>query len=106
MRGSPTRLPIVTVVSPAGVGVVYSPVELKLRFSAFGGAAIDLDSVVVTYVKQPDIDITARIKSFITTDGIDIARAEVPPGRHQFWIELKDTDGRSVGSEFDFQVVQ
>jgi len=105
-RGSPTRLPSITVVSPAGVGAVYAPFDLKLRFSAFGGAAIDPNSVVVTYIKLPDIDITPRIKSFITAEGIDIGQADAPPGLHKFWIQLTDTAGRSAGREFDFQVTK
>jgi hypothetical protein len=32
------------------------------------------------------------------------AGAEVPPGKHQFWIELKDKDGRIGGGEFSFQI--
>ena len=106
VRGSPTRLPSITLQSPTGVGAVYSPLDLKVRFRGFGGATIDPDSVVVVYVKQPDIDITPRIKSFITADGIDILQAEVPPGLHQFWVEMKDTDGRIGAREFDFQVVK
>lgn len=106
-RGSPTRLPQITVVSPPpGGGAVYSPLDLKLRFRAFGGASIDPDSVVITYIKKPNIDITPRIKAFITPHGINIAQAVVPPGRHRFWIELKDNDGRSRGREFDFQVAK
>lgn len=105
-RGSPSRLPSIIVLSPSGAGAVYSPLSLRLRFSAFGGAAIDPDSVVITYIKQTNIDITPRVKSFITADGIDIVQAEVPPGMHQFWVELVDTDGRSNGREFDFQVIK
>jgi len=107
VRGSPTRLPSITVAAPhPGGGAVYSPLDFKLTFRAFGGAKIDPESVVLTYIKKPDIDITARIKSFITADGIDIAQAAVPPGQHQFWIEVKDTDGRTAGHEIDFQVLK
>jgi hypothetical protein len=107
VRGSPTRLPTITVNSPhPGGGAVYSPLDFKLTFRAYGGAKIDPDSVVVTYVKKPDIDITARIKPFLTADGIDVAEAEIPPGLHTFWIELKDTDGRTAGREIDFQVTK
>ena len=107
VRGSPTRLPTITVNSPhPGGGAVYSPLDFKVTFRAYGGAKIDPDSVVVTYVKKPDIDITARIKPFLTAAGIDIAQAAVPPGVHTFWIELKDTDGRSAGREVDFQVTK
>jgi hypothetical protein len=107
VRGSPTRLPTITVNSPhPGGGAVYSPLDFRVTFRAYGGAKIDPDSVVVTYVKKPDLDITARIKPFLTADGIDIAQAEVPPGLHTFWIELKDTDGRSAGREVDIQVTK
>jgi len=107
LRGSPTRRPNVTVISPPPTaGVLHSPLNLKLQFRAFGGAAIDPNSVVVTYLKEPAIDITQRIMSFISADGINVSQAEVPPGKHQFWIELKDNDGRIGGTEFTFQVVK
>lgn len=107
IRGSPTRRPKVVIVSPPpGAGLMHSPVELKLQFQAHGGAQIDPSSVVVTYLKEPAIDITQRIMPFITANGIDIAQAEVPPGKHQFWIEVKDQTGRAGGAEIDFQVAK
>jgi hypothetical protein len=77
-----------------------------LQFRAPGGAVIDPNSVVVTYLKEPAIDITQRITPFISADGINISQADVPPGKHQFWIELKDNDGRIGGAEFSFQVAK
>jgi hypothetical protein len=105
LRGSPTRRPNVIVVSPPpGAGLMHSPLDLKLQFRAFGGAEIDPNSVVVTYLKVPAIDITQRITPFISAAGINVPQAEVPPGKHQFWIELRDKDGRVGGGEFSFQV--
>jgi len=107
LRGSPTRRPKIVIVSPPpGAGLVHSPLDLKLQFNAHGGAQIDASTVVVTYLKQPAIDITQRITPFITADGVDIAQAELPPGKHQFWVELKDKDGRIGGAEIDFQVAK
>ena len=107
LRGSPTRGPLVTVVSPPpGAGLMHSPVDLKLQFRAFGGAEIDPNSVVVTYLKDPAIDITQRLTPFISAAGIAVSQAEVPPGKHQFWIKLKDKDGRIGGGEFSFQVTK
>jgi|HubBroStandDraft_5_1064220.scaffolds.fasta_scaffold94561_2 hypothetical protein len=107
LRGSPTRRPAVVVVSPPPTaGQIHSPMDLKLQFRAFGGAAIDPSSVVITYVKQPAIDMTQRLTPYITAQGIDIAQAQVPPGKHQFWIELKDTQGRVGGGPLTFQVGQ
>jgi hypothetical protein len=107
LRGSPTRRPNVLVVSPPpSAGLLHSPVDLKLQFHAFGGAEIDPNSVVVTYLKEPAIDMTQRLVPFITAQGIDISRADVPPGKHQFWIELKDKNGRIGAAEFSFQVAK
>jgi hypothetical protein len=107
LRGSPTRRPNVLVISPPpSAGLLHSPVDLKLQFHAFGGSEIDLNSVVVTYLKEPTIDMTQRITPFISAQGIDIPRADVPPGKHQFWIELKDKNGRIGAAEFSFQVAK
>jgi hypothetical protein len=107
LRGSPTRRPTVVMVSPPPTaGQISSPMDLKLQFRAFGGATIDPDSVVVTYIKQPAIDMTQRLTPYVTAEGIDIPQAEVPPGNHQFWIELKDSEGRIGGGPFSFRVGQ
>jgi hypothetical protein len=105
MRGSPLRRPNILVVSPPPTaGLMHSPIDLKLRFRAFGGTEIDPESVVVTYLKQPAIDITQRITPFITAQGIEIDKVDVPPGQHQFWIEVKDKNGHVGAAEFRFQV--
>jgi hypothetical protein len=107
MRGSPLRRPNILVVSPPPeAGMVHSPIDVKLRFHAFGGAEIDPESVVVTYLKQPTIDITQRITPFITAEGIKIDKVDVPPGAHQFWIEVKDKSGRVGAALFSFQVAK
>jgi hypothetical protein len=107
LRGSPTRRPHIEVVSPPpGAGLMYSPIALKLRFEAFGGAKINPDSVLITYLKQPSVDLTQRLKPFITAGGIDIAQADVPPGIHQLWIELKDQQGHVGGGPLTFQIAK
>ena len=107
MRGSPLRRPSILVVSPPPeAGLMHSPIDLKLRFHAFGGAEIDPESVVVTYLKHPTIDITQRITPFITAEGIEIDKVDVPPGAHQFWIEVKDKSGRAGAAELSFQVAK
>ena len=105
VRGSPTRRPSVTIVSPPPhAGAVSSPLLLKVKLQSFGGAKIDTDSIVLTYRKTPLIDLTQRLRPYITADGIDLPDAELPAGVHQFRIELKDKDGRAGGAEFSFEV--
>jgi len=105
LRGSPTRRPSAEVVSPApNAGQVKSPFNLKLKIEAHGGAKIDPNSIALTYKKTPEVNITQRIMAYIKADGIEIPDAEVPPGVHEFRIEVKDNQGHLGGTEFSFQV--
>ena len=73
----------------------HSPVHLQLTFESFGGAKIDTDSVRMTYLKNPNVDLTPRIKSFVQAGGIDIPDVELPAGEHMVRIDVKDSDGRT-----------
>jgi hypothetical protein len=94
----------VIVSPPPNAGVMKSPVSLRIKLQAHGGAKVDPDSIVVTYKKTPEIDITQRIMPFITADGIDVPDAEVPPGTHTFRIEVKDNKGYLGATDFSFRV--
>ena len=89
-----TRGPTIKLVSP---GATKSPFELKLKFEAHGGAKIEPGSLKVVYLKSPTVDITDRVKEFVTADGLDMTKAEVPAGQHSIRFDVKDSDGR-VGS--------
>jgi hypothetical protein len=92
-----TRGPDIVFVSPRPTaGLVKSPVQLKIRFQAHGGARIDPDSIVITYQKIPPIDMTQRLTPYTHADGIEVRDAELPAGTHRFRIDVKDTDGRST----------
>ena len=73
----------------------HSPAHLQLKFESFGGAKIDPDSVRMTYLKNPNVDLTPRIKSFVQTSGIDIPDIELPVGEHMVRVDVKDSDGRA-----------
>jgi len=103
MRGI-TRGPTVKVVSPAEAVPAKSPVALKVRFEAHGGSAIDVGSVKVTYLRKPAVDLTERLKPFITAAGIEVDQADVAAGRHLVRIELKDAQGRRTSSVIKFSV--
>ena len=90
-----TRGPGVEQVSPDPNRGVTSPLPLKIKFIARNNVAIDPASVKVTYLKSKNVDLTDRIKKYLTPDGIDMAKAEIPPGTHQLRINLKDKNGRT-----------
>jgi len=93
-RGGPTPGPNIEVVSPSLLALVKSPFQLKITFRAHGGAAIDRDSITITYRKVPAIDITQRIGTFLRGDVIEIPDAELPEGTHPFRVDVRDSRGR------------
>jgi hypothetical protein len=78
--------------------------HLQVMFESFGGAKIDLDSVKVTYLKTPNVDLTPRVKPFVQSAGIDIPDVELPLGEHMVRIDLKDSDGRIGSTSFVLKV--
>ncbi len=102
-----SRGPTVVVLSPSPVaGTVRSPFELKIRFVAHGGGKIDADSVLVTYLKEPAVDLTQRLKPFISATGIDVKDAEVPAGTHWLRVDVTDSTGHAGWANFSFRVSQ
>jgi hypothetical protein len=93
-----TRGPVVEQVTPDpdSTAPVKSPLPLKIKFQTRNNVPIDKDSVKLTYVRTPGVDLTNRIKAYVGDDGIEMKAAEVPPGKHVIRIELKDQQGRST----------
>jgi hypothetical protein len=83
---------------------IHSPMHLQLTFESFGGAKIDPDSVKVTYLRTPNVDLTPRIKSFVQATGIDIPDVQLPVGDHMVRVDIKDSDGRIGSTSFILRV--
>ncbi len=100
-----TRGPGVKQVSPdpAAKGL-KGPVDLKIAFEPRGGAKIDADSVTLTYMKTPAVDLTGRLKGSIKADGIDVSKANLPPGDHQIRVTVKDSEGRQTSQTVSINV--
>jgi len=94
-----TRGPSIDQISPSPTTTVHSPLELKIRFTTHNSAKVDPSDVRVIYEKQTPIDLTDRLRKYMSSDGIDMPDAEVPPGRHLLRIELEDSLGRKSVSE-------
>ena len=83
---------------------IHSPTHLQLKFESFGGAKIDPDSVKVTYLRTPNVDLTSRVKSFVQASGIDIPDVALPVGDHMVRVDIKDSDGRAGSTSFVLRV--
>ena len=97
-----TRGPKIDFVSPGDE--IHSPMHLQLKFESFGGAKIDPDSVKVTYLRTPSVDLTPRLKSFVQASGIDVPDVELPAGDHMVRVDIKDSDGRTGSTSFVLKV--
>ena len=97
-----TRGPKVELVDD--VQPVHSPMHLQLKFESYGGAKIDPNSVKVTYMRTPNVDLTGRVKPFVQSTGIDMPDVQLPVGDHMVRVEIKDSDGRSGSASFVLKV--
>jgi len=98
-----TRGPTIKVISPSGL-TTTSPLALKVAFEPRGGSSINVAAVTVTYLRSPAVDLTERLRPFITAGGIALEAADVPAGRHAVRIEVRDAEGRRSASIVTFTV--
>ena len=98
-----TRGPTITVVSPSPA-TTTSPLALKIVFEPHGGSTINVAAVTVTYLRSPAVDLTERLRPFITTAGIALDQADIPAGRHAVRIDVKDAEGRRSTSVVKFTI--
>lgn len=89
-----TRGPGIRLLSAHEVSARSFP--FKLAFEPRGGAHIQPESVRVEYLKQPVIDLTARLASAIKGNAIELGAAEVPPGIHPIRVSVRDSAGREA----------
>ena len=101
-----TRGPGIKVISPDPAAATRSPFNLKLAFEPRGGARIIPESIKVSYLKTPVVDLLDRIRPGISEHGIDLAGAEVPPGEHQIQMSVEDSEGRRTTTVIKLSVVK
>lgn len=92
-----TRGPGVKLATPESVSGAF---PLKVEFAPRGGSKIDPASVKVEYLRGTGVDLTARLKSSIRSEGIEVAAAQVPAGEHAFRVSVRDSEGREGKAEF------
>lgn len=101
------RGPGIRVTSPdPALLEVKSPFDLKVQFESRGGNKIDPAAVKITYLKANAVDLTPRLKSSITENGIELDKAEVPLGEHAIKITVKDVDGRESNTVLNLNVIK
>ena len=97
-----TRKPEIVLILPASA--VNSPFEFRLKFQAHGGSNIDTNSFRLIYLKNPNIDLTSRVKSHVTAQGLEMVDAEAPPGQHAIEALVSDSDNREGSAVFTLNI--
>ncbi|MDR3435862.1 hypothetical protein [Telmatospirillum sp.] len=90
-----TRGPSIRYDAPPAGPAAHAPFDFHVQFEAHGGATIDPSHIKVTYLKVPSVDLTERLRPYISADGINMPKAQVPSGEHPLRVEVEDSDGRS-----------
>jgi hypothetical protein len=101
-RGTPLRPPDVSFESPKDL--ISSPFRLHVIFTPHNGSRIDPDSVTVTLLTKPEVDLTNRLRPYITANGVNFAQAEAPPGDSPLRITLADSNGNLGTYVIDLRV--
>jgi hypothetical protein len=90
-----TRGPGIEQLAPPADRQINSPFPLRIKFQSRNMVEIDPASIRLTYLTAPPVDLTERVRKYVSTAGIELAQAEVPPGVHVLRVELKDRQGRT-----------
>jgi hypothetical protein len=87
-----TRGPGISLLSPAEV--TGKSFAFKMTFEPRGGAKIDPASIKFEYLKQPVVDLTARFKTGLNGNQLELPQASVPAGKHPIRVSVRDSEGR------------
>ncbi|PUE36981.1 hypothetical protein B9Z34_13580 [Limnohabitans sp. Hippo3] len=87
-----TRGPGINLLSPTEVS--GKSFAFKMVFEPRGGAKIDPSSVKFEYLKQPVVDLTARFKTGLNGNQLELPQASVPAGTHPIRVSVRDSEGR------------
>lgn len=104
-RGVTIPGPKIVLVSPQQASApLHHPFKIVLKFEPTDGAKVKLDTLKVTYLKLFGIDITDRIRPFVSEQGINANDPAIPPGEHAIRFEIGDTKGRVTSQVYRFTI--
>lgn len=95
--------PIIELLKPSQGQASRAPVEIDVKFHA-SRAPIDERTIQVTLLKFINVDLTDRIRPYITASGIYIPNANLPSGQHAVRITLADREGNASSTQMTLQI--
>jgi len=98
-----SRGPEISLVRPKDGGTYAGPFEIDVRFVPRTGS-VDLNTLNVEYVKLWGINITERVRPYITKEGIRLQNAQFPSGQHRIKISIADVAGNFSSRTFSVRI--
>src|SRR3972149_2323479 len=95
--------PEIQVLSPHMGASVKKPVSIDVRFIK-GEKEIDLSTIKLEYLKFLTIDLTPRVKDYLTKDGVKVPNVNLPSGTHTIRLSVGDIAGAVTKQVFTFEV--
>lgn len=102
-RGLTDAGPRIDIVKPVDDVPQASPFEIQIRFYP-RAAAVKPESVKVQLVKFISIDITDRVKPYLSGSGLEVKEAKIPSGTHRVRISVSDEQGATSSREMELEV--
>lgn len=96
--------PKIEVIKPVQGASAKPPVEVEIKFVA-KSSPVDPASLTVSVVKLINIDITDRVRTYVTASGIHVPAAQLPSGKHTVRISIADQDGLRSVKDVTFEVL-
>jgi len=96
--------PEIIINNPISDKETTGPVKLKINFVQ-KNTAVDLKSIKFKCLKSPELDLTERIRPYVTSKGLNIEQVKLPAGRYRFRIIIADINGRLSEKDLSVMVV-
>jgi len=85
--------PMIEISSPTNNATYEGSFPIRVEFlPGPKGYEVDIDSLKLEYKRAWGIDITDRVREFISGTGINVENSELPKGRHTIEIEISDVE--------------
>ena len=97
--------PVIKILQPAATGEVATPFPLEIEFEPrAGGSPARMETLKVTYLKLIELDITERVRPYITANRVMVKECNIPQGRHRVRISVADRDGKVTAEVIEMRV--
>lgn len=98
--------PKIIVREPEPAEQHMSPISLIIDFFPRAGTGVDLTKLKLEFLKLIPINVTNRVRDYLSESGIRAEEVKIPAGRFKIRITLGDTEGGITQQVFGITIVK